>query len=58
MADYSAKDVEKSLSSARGLIKELEGAPYMERGTKVSGVLGGFIKAAAVAIKAIKKLSK
>lgn len=49
LSDYSAKDVEKSLSTARGLIKDLRGEPYQERGEKATKALSLFQKVAEVA---------
>ena len=57
LTEYSAKDVEKSLTTARGLIKDLQGAPYEERGAKAAAALKLFQKVTSVAGKGIKKLA-
>lgn len=56
MTNYSSKDVEKSLTDVRRLVRDLQGEPYQAFGEDAAKKLGTFAKLAALASKQLKKL--
>jgi hypothetical protein len=51
MTNYSSKDVEKSLTDVRRLVRDLQGEPYQAFGEDAAKKLGTFAKLAALASK-------